>query len=71
MWRGIAMPADPNAHLAMVQADLALGGLERGLDGLASAGGLRQIGQRCRFVGMGDRSPAFTPLLLRQYLFSS
>jgi hypothetical protein len=58
----MAMSADPHAHLATIQADLAVGGLEGGLDGLASAGDLRQIGQRCRFVGVGHRPPPFRPL---------
>ena len=44
--RDVAVPAGPGADLVLVQADLALGRLEAGLDRPARAGDLDEIGQR-------------------------
>jgi hypothetical protein len=46
----VAMPADPGAHLVLVEPDLAICGFEARLDGPARAGYLRQLGERRRFV---------------------
>ena len=46
----VAVPAGPGTDLVLVEADLALGGLETGLDRPARAGDPHQIGQ-CRAMG--------------------
>ena len=43
--RDVAMPAGPRADLVLVEADLALGSLEAGLDRPARAGDLDQVAE--------------------------
>ena len=43
--REVAMPAGPRADLVLVEADLALGSLEAGLDRPARAGDLDQVAE--------------------------
>ena len=50
----MAVPAGPGADLVLVEADLALGGLEAGLDGPARAGDADQVGERRAVGGVGE-----------------
>ena len=52
--RDVAVPAGPGADLVLVEADLALGGLEAGLDRPARAGHLHQVGERGAVGGVGQ-----------------
>ena len=46
--------ADPGADLVLVEADLALGGLEAGLDRPAAAGDADEVGERRAVGGVGQ-----------------
>ena len=50
----VAVPAGPGADLVLIQADLALGGLEAGLDRPARAGDLDEVGECGAVGGMGE-----------------
>ena len=50
----VAVPAGPGADLVLIQADLALGGLEAGLDRPARAGDLDEVGECGAVGGMGQ-----------------
>ena len=58
----MAMPTDPAAHFVMIQANLALGGLEAGLDRPAPTGDLHQIGQRRRRRRVDQIKGQFRPI---------
>ena len=71
--RDVAVPAGPGADLVLVEADLALGRLEAGLDRPARASDLDEVGERRavggvgqvegELVGLGDAAPDQQPLL--------
>ena len=60
--RDVAMPASPGADLVLIQADLALGGLEAGLDRPARAGDLDEVGECGAVGGMGEVEGELTGL---------
>ena len=71
--RDVAVPAGPGADLVLIEADLALGGLEAGLDRPARAGDPHEVGERRavggvgqvegELVGLGEAAPDQQPLL--------
>jgi hypothetical protein len=48
--RGVTVPAGPRADLVLVEADLALGGLEAGLDRPTRAGDPHEVAERGAWV---------------------